>query len=653
MFSSIFERAYLRLFTEVAMLHIGASGARPVIWRFLDITPYFAMAESRIPTFAMLVTSTTSHLACWSTCQALRRIAGPLSRRDISYGKGKSGLPRGLPARDSKHSRNDLVIRNGRSVDSRSTARYTPPYGQRNSSSDEADLAFFDPGRDSIHNPNAGLDVSSTRSERNSSYSPMNSHSRSSTPQDRPSLNYGQPSTRDRRPDVGDSADSEFKWKPPPSPPSQPSKTLGNAHNISIELNGKSHQFSSLGLRDLCQCPQCVDPSTKQKNFSTIDIPEDVEGTLLMNNNSRVRLSWKNDVPGCTADHCTEIGAPTLRRIRSEGAAVTTPANFNRVLWDAEMFARDVADVSYADYMENNEVLHTALKNLRTYGLMFLTDVPESELSVSKIAERIGPLKNTFYGSTWDVRSVPEAKNVAYTSSDLGFHMDLLYMKQPPHLQFLHCIRSSAAGGASLFTDSFRAATDLFRADMSAFMVLEKTHVNYHYNHPSMQYYQHNHPTIRMKRLQTENMHFNNVQRLAKSETYGAGTDGFDISALIDDMAWAPQFQAPFSLAPTTVTWAKSSGPRDMTEAYSERVRAWHTAAKKLGALFDKPEGIYERMLKPGECVIFDNRRVLHARKSFEVADAGKERWLRGAYVDKDPYLSKMRVLDQQLGTQD
>ena len=50
-------------------------------------------------------------------------------------------------------------------------------------------------------------------------------------------------------------------------------------------------------------------------------------------------------------------------------------------------------------------------------------------------------------------------------------------------------------------------------------------------------------------------------------------------------------------------------------------------------------------MMKPGECVLFDNRRVLHARKAFEVADAGKERWLRGAYLDKDPFVSKLRVL--------
>jgi hypothetical protein len=76
-----------------------------------------------------------------------------------------------------------------------------------------------------------------------------------------------------------------------------------------------------------------------------------------------------------------------------------------------------------------------------------------------------------------------------------------------------------------------------------------------------------------------------------------------------------------------------------------DHVRVWHQAARKFNDIIHKKENIHERMMKPGECVLFDNRRVLHARKAFEVADAGKERWLRGAYLDKDPFVSKLRVL--------
>jgi len=57
---------------------------------------------------------------------------------------------------------------------------------------------------------------------------------------------------------------------------------------------------------------------------------------------------------------------------------------------------------------------------------LFLRNVPDSEKSVEEIAGRIGTLKDTFYGRTWDVKSKPKAKNIAYTQSFLGLHMDLL-----------------------------------------------------------------------------------------------------------------------------------------------------------------------------------------------------------------------------------
>ncbi len=45
----------------------------------------------------------------------------------------------------------------------------------------------------------------------------------------------------------------------------------------------------------------------------------------------------------------------------------------------------------------------------------------------------------------------------------------------------------------------------------------------------------------------------------------------------------------------------------------------------------------------PGDCVIFDNRRVLHGRAAFEPGTG--ERHLRGCYVDRDDLYSRLRIL--------
>jgi gamma-butyrobetaine dioxygenase len=207
---------------------------------------------------------------------------------------------------------------------------------------------------------------------------------------------------------------------------------------------------------------------------------------------------------------------------------------------------------------------------------------------------------------------VSNAKNVAYTDVHLGFHMDLLYMQQPPRLQLLHCLRASEKGGVSLFSDSYRAMQQLYDLDQSAFRALVETPVNFHYDNDNHHYFR-SRRTFQLREGITEL-----PENSEKIWTY------------MEAVNWAPPFQAPFNHTEGDVAFAKS-------------VREWHEAAQTFRDLTEMNNSVYRRQMQPGVCVIFDNRRVLHARTAF----AGGERWLRGAYLDDDPYLSKMRVLER------
>lgn len=129
------------------------------------------------------------------------------------------------------------------------------------------------------------------------------------------------------------------------------------------------------------------------------------------------------------------------------------------VAWTKKSLSEKEAEIcfDYAEYMESDFALHSVLRSLDQHGLAFIHNVPTDESSVISISHRIGPVQNTFYGQSWDVRARPSAKNVAYTANFLGFHMDLLYMKDPPSLQFLHCLKQSTKGGESLFSDTLNA----------------------------------------------------------------------------------------------------------------------------------------------------------------------------------------------------
>ena len=409
-----------------------------------------------------------------------------------------------------------------------------------------------------------------------------------------------------------------------------------------------------MSLRDMCTCPRCVDPSTRQKLFVTAEIPSDIALESVKELPNGVEIRWANDIPGAEP-HISVFDKSIFDAMATTGSAKTLPPMPQRRLWKDYQFRAEAPDLTYEAYMQDDAVLYQALQQLHSHGLLFLKDVPESAESVIRITQRIGPLKNTFYGETWDVRSVPQAKNVAYTSQDLGFHMDLLYMKQPPHLQFLHCIRSSASGGASLFTDSFKAINELFSSDEEAFCQLQKRPITFHYDHIDSHYYQQSRPLIELAPLHFGATTFPSFDAVRRSEkTLGRSwiRGSFDLKDYLEAVSWAPPFQAPFQLTNNHVRPSRTGNPkRDPIAIMETNLRHWHSAAKKFNDIIHKTPNIHERMMGPGECVIFDNRRVLHARKAFEVADAGKERWLRGAYLDKDPFMSKLRVLAHRFST--
>lgn len=76
-------------------------------------------------------------------------------------------------------------------------------------------------------------------------------------------------------------------------------------------------------------------------------------------------------------------------------------------------------------------------------------------------------------------------------------------------------------------------------------------------------------------------------------------------------------------------------------------------------ALFDKhlhaPDLRFTRLMQEGDLVIFNNRRVLHARTAFVEGPAdgsGKvmqpSRWLKGGYVDGDAAWDILRVMKDE-----
>lgn len=179
------------------------------------------------------------------------------------------------------------------------------------------------------------------------------------------------------------------------------------------------------------------------------------------------------------------------------------------------------------------------------------------------------------------------------------------YFKHPPRYQILHCLRNRVHGGTSIFVDALNAASLLRGAHINDFDALSSTPVAFHYINDGHHLHQ-EHPTIEL-------------------DDYNYSTE----ERTINCVNYSPPFQAPLRL---------STSP------------SFFRALKRFTHILNSTENTYNYTLQEGDAVIFDNRRVLHARTAFvdnEVHGADEEtnRWLKGCYLEADAILDRGRVL--------
>ena len=101
--------------------------------------------------------------------------------------------------------------------------------------------------------------------------------------------------------------------------------------------------------------------------------------------------------------------------------------NFNNIkYWTKNDFKEGKPPtVDHNDVLVSDSHLYTWLDQLNMYGLSLVKNVPTKLGSIRNIVERICYIRSTMYGDIFDVVSVPNAMNIAYTSVKLDIHQDL------------------------------------------------------------------------------------------------------------------------------------------------------------------------------------------------------------------------------------
>jgi alpha-ketoglutarate-dependent taurine dioxygenase len=102
--------------------------------------------------------------------------------------------------------------------------------------------------------------------------------------------------------------------------------------------------------------------------------------------------------------------------------------------------------------------------------------------------------------------------------------------------------------------------------------------------------------------------------------------------------------------------------PRTVTRRGYSSANEWYSSLDLFQKVLEQPHREWEFTMEEGDLVLFDNRRVLHARRAFrdltdaergergvEIVEGESSRWLKGCYLDGEVVWDKLAVLHQKL----
>ena len=248
--------------------------------------------------------------------------------------------------------------------------------------------------------------------------------------------------------------------------------------------------------------------------------------------------------------------------------------------------------------------------HLRNYGIALVKDLPTKAGTLEVVAKHFGPVRQTHFGSLFDIRSRPQDKlgtgqSIGATASNSQSpHTDEGWRHGPPGINLFHCLKSHPdGGGESIFVDGISAAEALRESDPQAFELLTSV---------PLLFVAERNPEERFR---------------SRGHVIALDHEGRIRGIRITDRT-LPALDLPVDL-----------------------IEPAYRAIGRFYQLLLATERVFERRLNPGELVIFDNHRVLHGRRAFDPA-AG-ERWLQQLSVDREEFQSLFRQLAEAQGRDD
>lgn len=348
--------------------------------------------------------------------------------------------------------------------------------------------------------------------------------------------------------------------------------------------DGRRAYFNYYWLRD--NCPSSFSGETRERTFDIFSLPEAPRAAAAWVEGEALWIDWAG------AAHVSRIHLAQLA-IYADGRPRPDPAECTRRAWFADHY-RSLARFSQPRLMASPALVAAWIEAILVDGVALVTDMADSDAALADTANLMGQVRPTFFGPYFDVKTHLQPTNTAFTAGALELHTDTPAEEHAPGIQFLHCRANSARGGGSLFADGVAVANDFRERDFDGFRLLSEIAVPFYCEHDGYDM-RARHPVIELDR-------------------HGA-VEGLTISQHMADM---------FDL------------DQHLLDDY-------YPAFCRFGRMLQDRRYVMRFRLNAGECIVFDNHRVVHGRAAYDAGSGARH--LRGCYVDRAEMRSTYRAL--------
>lgn len=348
--------------------------------------------------------------------------------------------------------------------------------------------------------------------------------------------------------------------------------------------DGRLVYFNYYWLRD--NGPDSFDPETRERINDIFALAEAPKAASAAIAGDCLEIHWLG------SEDVSRLPMAQLVQYASAGQRPDV-ANLARKPWFSDHYP-NVARFAYDAVSADETARRDWAGAMLTDSVALITGMPDTDAGLTDLAGLLGYVRPSYFGHTFEVKTHIKPTNLAFTSAALPLHTDLPSEDFAPGIQYLHCRANSVDGGDSIFVDGLAVAEDFRAAYPDDFRLLVDTDIPYYCEH--------------------ETFDMRARQHVIELDEYG-NISGVTISQHHEDI---------FDL------------PQDQLDRY-------YPVFCRFGRMMREEKYVMRFRLSAGECIVFDNHRIVHGRVSYSATSG--DRHLRGCYTDRGELRSTYRIL--------